>query len=213
MTRQPDSSPAFFQDSKPVSIRIWHWLLVFFFFASLMTVFFGSTLFRTRDNVAMVQEQIRQEGGTISEKQAWRVAHEFSDKLWMLHKYIGFGLAIMLLWRIGIEASLSKEQKLTARLKKALQYPHNDPEANHYKMVQRVYAIFYVFLVLMVFSGLILAFEDVPALRAVHEPAEVVHNVVQYGLYAFLLFHIVGVVRADLGRYGGIISRMINGKN
>jgi Ni,Fe-hydrogenase I cytochrome b subunit len=80
-------------------------------------------------------------------------------------------------------------------------------------MVQRVYAIFYGFLILMVFSGLILAFEDVSALRAVHEPAEVVHNIVQYGLYAFLLFHIVGVVRADLGRYGGIISRMINGKN
>lgn len=213
MAQQPNSSAGFFSDPKPASIRLWHWLVVLFFLASITTVLFGSTLFRTRDNVAMVQEQVKQEGGSITEKQAWSVSHEFSDKLWMLHKYIGFGLAILLIWRIAIETSLSKELKLRARLKKAMQYPHNDPEANHYKMVQRVYAIFYVLLVLMVISGLILAFEDVPAMRAVHEPAELVHNIAQYGFYGFLLFHIVGVIRADLGRYGGIVSRMINGKN
>lgn len=213
MTPQPNATAGFFQDPKPASIRLWHWMLVLFFFASLMTVLFGSTLFRTRDNVAMVQDQIHQEGGSITEKQAWRVSHEFSDKLWILHKYIGFGLAVLLIWRIGIETALSKEQKLSARLKKAMQFPHSDPEANHYRMVQRVYAIFYGLLLLMVVSGLILAFEDVSALRAVQEPAELVHNIVQYGLYGFLLFHIVGVVRADMGRYGGIVSRMINGKN
>lgn len=210
MSQQTES--AFFHDPKPASIRLWHWVLVLFFLSSLVTVLFGSTLFRTRDNVAMVQEQVKQEGGTITEKQAWRVSHEFSDKLWMLHKYIGFGLAVLLVWRVGIETSLSGEQKLRNRIKKALQFPHNDPEANHYKMVQRVYAIFYGLLVLMAVSGLILAFEDVQALRAIHEPAELVHNILQYAMYGFLLFHIVGVVRADLGRYGGIISRMINGK-
>jgi cytochrome b561 len=38
------------------------------------------------------------------------VAQEYSDKLWMLHKYIGFGLSILLLWRIGKEVAISKKK-------------------------------------------------------------------------------------------------------
>ena len=38
-----------------------------------------------------------------------------------------------------------------------------------------------------------------------------IHENIQWGLYAFMLFHIVGVVMADNAKYGGIVSRMING--
>lgn len=202
----------FFQDAKPAAIRVWHWLLVAFFFASVITVLFGSTLFKTKPNVAMVQEQVQQEGGTISEKQAWVVAHEYSDKLWMLHKYIGYGLSLLFLWRIIAEIALSKEKKLFARIRTAMQYPGNSPENNHYKMVQNTYLVFYGFFLVMVLTGLILAYEDIQFLKPIHEPAEEIHGFVQYGLYGFIVFHIIGVIRADMGRYGGIVSRMINGK-
>ena len=160
----------------------------------------------------MVQEQVQQEGGNLTEKQAWAVAHEYSDKLWMLHKYIGYGLAILMAWRILLEFSLSPEKRLLVRIRKAMEYPGNSPEKNHYKFVQNVYVIFYALFMVMVLTGLVLAYEDVKWLEPLHEPAEELHGFVQYGLYGFVLFHIIGVIRADLGRYGGIISRMINGK-
>lgn len=209
-----DSLPQapFFGDAKPASIRLWHWLLVIFFCSSVVTVIFGSTVFKTKPNVAMVQEQVQQEGGSITEKQAWAVAHEYSDKLWMLHKYIGYGLAILMVWRILVEFSLSEEKKLRVRIRKAMEYPGNSPEKNHYKFVQNVYVVFYALFMVMVLTGLVLAYEDVKWLEPLHEPAEELHGFVQYGLYGFMLFHIIGVIRADLGRYGGIISRMINGK-
>lgn len=206
------SDSAFFKDSKPAAIRIWHWLVFLFFLSSVITVIFGSTLFKTKPNIAMVQAQVQEKGGTITEKQAFGVAHEYSDKLWMLHKYIGYGLSLLLLWRIVAEFSLSKEKQLSARIRAAVQYPGNSPEKNHYKMVQYSYVVFYGLFLVMALTGLVLAYEDIKFLEPIHEPAEEIHGFVQYGLYGFVIFHIIGVIRADLGQYGGIVSRMINGK-
>jgi Ni,Fe-hydrogenase I cytochrome b subunit len=65
----------------------------------------------------------------------------------------------------------------------------------------------------MASTGLILAFEDISWLDPVHKIANKIHSVVQYGLYAYMLIHIIGVIRADNTKYAGIVSRMINGKN
>ena len=65
--------------------------------------------------------------------------------------------------------------------------------------------------IVMAITGLIQAFEDVKWLDPVHNLAKNIHSIVQYGLYAYMLTHIIGVIRADLTKYGGIISRMING--
>lgn len=212
MSTSTATDSIFFKDSKPAAIRIWHWLVFLFFLSSVITVIFGSTLFKTKPNIAMVQAQVQEKGGTITEKQAFGVAHEYSDKLWMLHKFIGYGLSLLLLWRIVAEVSISREKKLSARIRAAVQYPGNSPEQSHYKMVQYSYLVFYGLFLVMAVTGLVLAYEDIKFLAPVHEPAEEIHGFVQYGLYGFMLFHIIGVIRADLGQYGGIVSRMINGK-
>lgn len=72
--------------------------------------------------------------------------------------------------------------------------------------------VFYVLFIVMALTGLILAFEDVEWLKPIHEVAEETHSIVQWGLYTFFIVHICGVIRADLTKYNGIISRMINGK-
>ncbi len=160
----------------------------------------------------MVQEQVAEKGGSVTPDQARKVAHEFSDKLWMLHKYIGYGLAFLLLWRIVIEVRLSKEKTVRAQLRAAL--GHRDgPEEKHYLYVQYGYAIFYILFISMATTGLILAFEDQKWLDPLHEPAKTLHEAIQYGIYGFLILHLGGVMRADLTKYNGIVSRMINGKN
>jgi cytochrome b561 len=205
-------SPALFHDQKHAAIRIWHWLTFLFFLASLTTVLLGSTVFRTRNNIGLVQEQIAAKGGTVTPDQARSVAHEFSDKLWMLHKYIGYGLSLLLLFRIITECLISKQERLSVRMRNAMNYPRQSAERTHYLFVHYGYLIFYILFLLMALTGLVLAFEDVRWLDPLHKAAKNIHSIVQYGLYVYILFHIGGVIRADLTSYNGIVSRMIHGK-
>jgi cytochrome b561 len=205
-------SISFFTSKKPLSIRIWHWLTFLFFLASLTTVIFGSTLFKTRENITTVQEQVERKGGTVTKDQAKAVAHEFSDKLWMLHKNIGYFLSFLILMRIIIEISMSKEEKLFNKIKSTLKIQEKSEERTHFLWVNYSYAIFYVLFILMTTTGLVLAFEDQKWLDPIHGFSKDIHENIQWGLYAFMLFHIVGVIRADNTKYGGIVSRMINGK-
>jgi len=206
------SASPFFKEPKPASVRLWHWLVFLFFLASVTTVVFASTLFRTRDNVTMVQDLVKERGGTVTPEQARNVAHEYSDKFWMLHKYIGFGLSILMLWRILIEVSLSKQKKIATRIRNATNFPRSGDEKTHYLTVQYAYVVFYAMFFFMALTGLVLAFEDWKWLDPVHGAAKQIHSIIQWGLYAYMIFHIAGVIRADMTKYGGIVSRMINGK-
>ena len=160
----------------------------------------------------MVQEQVKEKGGSVTKDQAWKVAHEYSDKLWILHTWFGYGLCILLTWRILIEWRMSKEKKLKTRIASALGYPRSDSERKHYLFVQYSYSVFYLLFILMALTGLVMAFEDVEWLKSLHKTANSIHSFVQYGIYTFIILHIAGVLRADLGKYNGVVSRMIHGK-
>ncbi len=210
--QQPSS---LFKTTYPLAIRIWHWLTAIVMVSTIIIVLLASTIFTTNDNVPMVQEQIQQKGGTVSPQQARAVAHEYSDKLWMLHKYIGFGLCFLLLVRVIIEAGYSREQKLSGKIKKVLSFQTQNTDEKgdrkHYLMVKWGYVIFYLLFLIMALTGLGLAFEDVPFFKNNHDLIEGTHSVVQYLIYFYILSHLVGVIRADLTNNKGIVSAMING--
>ena len=84
-------------------------------------------------------------------------------------------------------------------------------DRQHYVMVKWGYVIFYLLFLIMALTGLGLAFEDVSVFRSNHQLIVAIHSFVQYLIYAYILFHIVGVVRADLTDNKGIVSAMING--
>jgi hypothetical protein len=204
-------STFFNNQTKSVYLRIWHWLTFLFFLASISTVIFGSTLYKTKENIAMVQEQAMHKGVVLTNDQARAIAHEFSDKLWMLHKYIGFGLSMLMLLRIIIEVVASKQDTVMGRIKAAASIPVKDAEQKHYINVNKSYLLFYILFITMSLTGLVLAFEDVKFLDPIHKFCKQIHSYVQYGMYAYMVLHIVGVVLADTDRYPGIVSRMING--
>ena len=81
----------------------------------------------------------------------------------------------------------------------------------HNLLVQYSYLIFYVIFILVSITGLTLVFEDVKWLDPLYQLAKSNHSIVQCGLYAYMLTHIIGIIRTDLTKYDGIISRMING--
>jgi len=107
--------------------------------------------------------------------------------------------------------TISKEKKLAARIRAALSYPAETIDRKHNLLVQYGYVIFYILFIVMSVTGLILAFEDVKWLDPLHQLVKSIHSIVQYGLYAYMVIHIIGVRRADLTKYRGIVSRMING--
>ena len=109
-----------FIQSHATAIRIWHWLTFLTIFLLIITVLLNATVFKTGHNIAMVQNVLKDNGVTVSEDQAKAVAHEFGDKLWDLHKYLGFGLVFLLLARLVIEFTVSTEEKIKSRLTHAI---------------------------------------------------------------------------------------------
>jgi Ni/Fe-hydrogenase 1 B-type cytochrome subunit len=198
------------------AIRIWHWTFFIFISATLLVVLLASTVFRTGENISLVQEQLQQKGVVVSPDQARAVAHEFNDKLWDLHRLIGFVLCGLLLSRLLIEIYQPREERLNNRLKKALGFRSTIPiemiENRHFIGVKATYLIFYALILLMALTGLVLAFEDVPFLKEIHQPAKQIHSLLQYFIYAFIVIHLVGVIRADLGHHKGLVSGMIHGE-
>jgi cytochrome b561 len=219
-------SPSTFNQPHSLAIRIWHWTFFVCIAATLVTVLLASTFFRTRNTISMVQEQLQQKGVVVNQDQARAVAHEYNDKLWDIHRVIGYVLSALLLSRFLIELAQPREEKLIPRLKIAMghrpevaegqgqreHYAEEQARRRHFVSVKTSYLIFYLIFLLMALTGLVLAFEDVAFLKGVHNLAKQVHSFLQYLIYVFILIHLIGVTRADLGRDPGLVSGMIHGK-
>jgi cytochrome b561 len=171
-----------------------------------------------RDNIDLVQNQLKGKGVTVSEEQAFAVSHEYEDKMWDVHKLLGFGLAFLLVARVLIELVQPGEEKIRTRIKNTMALiklnDKNKVEYKHYLNVKRTYLLFYVLLFCMAFTGLGLAFgRDLGFTREIHNAVKTVHSILQYCMYAFVLIHLGGVIIAENTKEKGIVSGMINGNS
>jgi len=202
-----------FNEKHSAGIRIWHWLFFLLITAAMITVLLASTTFRTGNNTEMVRQQLQQKALIADKDQARAVAHAFSDKLWDLHTYIGYFIAVFLLARLVLEIVQPGEEKLRKRMKMArVADAWRQQEMRHYLMVKRGYLFFYALILVMALTGLGLAFEQVPLLKDMRKMLKQIHSLTQYGIYAFVLFHLIGVIMADAGEYPGLVSGMIHGR-
>lgn len=182
----------------------------------MITVLINSTLLNPRINIALVQNQLKGKGVIVSEEQAFAVSHEYEDKMWEVHKFLGYGLAFLLASRLLIELVQPREEKLRSRIKNAIiLFKLNDKnkvEYRHYVYVKRMYLLFYLILLLMALTGLGLAFgRELGFPRQIHNLLKTVHSLFQYFMYAFVFLHLCGVIIAENSKIKGIVSGMING--
>lgn len=212
------NTASIFIQKNSAAIRIWHWLTFLVVTSLILTVLIASTVLNPRNNVPQVQNVLKAKGITADNQQSFAVAHMYDDKMWDLHKIFGFGLAFLFLARVVIEYTQSDEEKNTARIKKALYslfQSRNEPEKKelrHYLIVKYSYLLFYGLLMLMVCTGLTIAFGSEMGLsRQANHSIKEIHGFIQYFIYAFVFFHLVGVILSDLGKAKGIVSGMING--
>lgn len=204
-----------FNEPHSLFIRIWHWLLFVLITASIVTVGLATYGFRTGKNITLVQQQLQKKGITVDQDAARAVSHAFNDKLWTWHTWLGYGIAILVLARFILEIFQPTEEKLSVKFRRALGFvassPGEEKEKRHYLGVKWTYLIFYLLILIMAITGLGLAFEDVPFFRSIRGSIKSLHSFVQYGIYGFILVHLIGVIWADTRRYPGLVSGMING--
>lgn len=213
---QERTGSSLFLQSHSAMIRIWHWVTFLLISAIMVTVLLNSTLMNQRKNVALVQDQLKSKGVSVNEDQAFTITREYEDKLWGVHKWIGYGLASLLFSRILIELFQSGEDKIRSRFKSALGlYRLKVREKNEYRHYLRVkigYLLFYVLLFFMAITGLGLAFgRELGFSRELHGIIKEIHSIGQYFIYAFVFLHLCGVIIADMTRSKGLVSGMING--
>jgi Ni/Fe-hydrogenase 1 B-type cytochrome subunit len=211
-----NSETSIFIQSHSAPLRIWHWLTFLFITGSIVTVLLVSTLFSQRDNIKLVQDQLQGKGVIVNEDQAFSVTREYEDKLWGVHKLIGYGLAFLFLGRIVIEFTQPKEERIQNRLKKAKELraknDANKADYTHYLRVKMSYSIFFLLLFCMVLTGLGMAFgRDLGFSREIFGGLKNIHAFIQYLMYAFIIIHLAGVIIAENGKIKGLVSGMING--
>jgi Ni/Fe-hydrogenase 1 B-type cytochrome subunit len=205
-----------FLQKHSASIRIWHWLVFITISFLIITVLFESTMFSPRENTSMIQNVLKEKNIVVTDDQAKAVAHEYGDKLWDLHKLLGFGLSFLLLARIAIEITLSQDEKVRTRIKNGLLLYHQSTEnksvLKHYLIAKYSYSAFYLLVIYMATTGLLLAFGSQMSLsRETHHFVKEMHGFGQFMVYAFIFIHLCGVIIAELKHSKGIISGMVNG--
>ncbi|GGI25358.1 cytochrome b/b6 domain-containing protein [Pedobacter mendelii] len=198
-----------------VSTRIWHWVNFIIIIGSLLTVLINSILFDGSQR-KFVKDELMNAGATVSDKQAGAVTHGLEDQVWGIHIYFGYALAALFLFRLIAEFFLPSSQRIIPKIKKAYQayfiLKREREAAKHELVVKGLYIIFYILLLIMVITGLLLAFEDfVDISRGINHSIKEFHGFCMYLILAFIVVHFAGVFLAEKKDGKGIVSDMING--
>ncbi len=198
------------------AIRFWHWLNAIAIIGLLITVLINSTVLKPRKTASIVQTEMKNSGTTVTIDQARNVVNALSDKVWEIHVYIGFFLVALFVFRLITEFFQLTEQKFITRFKKAWKLffiiKQQREVSKHELVVKSIYIIFYCLLLIMVCTGLSLAFEDnLPFSKSLMHNIKDIHGFCMYLILGFICVHLAGVIMAERKDSKGIVSDMING--
>lgn len=190
--------------SKPLPLRIWHWLNAVIIFGLLATVLLRKTVLSWRTNSALIETKLKEAGTMITPELAKDIAVSIRNPLWDWHIYLGFGLSVLLMGRILI-ALFSKKRNPGAHALKSFKPLHNT-------LVRTGYAVFYFVTLLMVVTGLMQTFKtEFGFSKEFIGSVKELHELMMWFFVAFVGAHILGVVVAENRKDPGIISNMVHG--
>jgi Ni,Fe-hydrogenase I cytochrome b subunit len=202
-----------------VPMRLWHWVNAALVSGQLLTILFQKVIVNAKHAVPEFQAAITKGGGTLSEQQGQAVAHVISERIWTWHVWMGVALAFFWLFWTVMQALDPAGRRFGARLMAAarrykLAAPAEHADARHVLLAKLTYAAFYLFITIMVVTGLALIFADeVPWLGSMEHTMKEIHNVTMYLIIGYIVLHVVGVVWADIYDDRGLISRMVSGED
>lgn len=197
-------------------LRFWHWANAIVISGSLITVLINSTITDGQTSAVLIRTELQKSGATVTANQARSAAHALGDSVWDIHVYFGYALAALLLFRLLLEFFQLADQKFIRKLKIVygdFKSTKANRVARHELTVKTIYSLFYVLLIIMVITGLFLAFEDaLVAYKSIRHSVKQVHGFCMYLVLAFIVVHLAGVFLAERKKESaGIVSDMING--
>ncbi|GAB3636208.1 hypothetical protein GCM10027422_17980 [Hymenobacter arcticus] len=199
------------------AMRAWHWVNATLVSGQLLTILFQKVIVNAKGAVPEFQAAITKGGGTLTQQQGRAVAHVISERIWTWHVWMGIALAAFWLFWTVMQALDPAGRRFGARLMAAarrykLAAPAEHADARHALLAKLTYAAFYLFITIIVVTGLVLTFaDDLPFLGSVKHTAEEVHNVTMYLIIGYIVLHVVGVVWSEITKDHGLISRMVSG--
>jgi Ni,Fe-hydrogenase I cytochrome b subunit len=198
------------------SLRLWHWVNALVISGLLITVLVNSTLLKSRNSAPVIKAELQKAGAQVTNDQAIKAAHALSDKMWDVHIYFGYALTALLLFRLVLEFFQLADQKFIRTFKTAwhnFSQTKKERETSRYELVVKIiYTAFYILIILMVFTGLFLTFEDFFApYKSVRHTVKNIHGFCMYLVLAFIAVHMIGVFLTERKDGKGIVSDIING--
>lgn len=174
--------------------RIWHWLQAVAVFGLFITVVLRMSVMHKEQIGGIVQAKLAEIGTIITDEQAVMIGKAVRAPMWDWHIYLGIVVAVLLVVRIAMV------------LKNGFGFDDNPAMQKVYTL----YKLFYGVLAAMSLSGLVLYWKLAGEGK---EIVESVHMYLGWSVFAFMAIHIAGVVLAEKSDQGGLVSRMISGRD
>jgi Ni/Fe-hydrogenase 1 B-type cytochrome subunit len=188
-------------------LRLWHALNGLVLLGSLGTVLLRKTFLSWRTNGPLIAAKVEELGGSVSAEGAVSVAKAIRAPMWDWHHTFGLMLVALLVWRLGWSIARPADAPWSQLARAA-----RGPGGVHERLVLALYALFYLVLVAMAGSGLLLTYgEGVGVSEAALSLVKEAHEWMMWFFPSFLALHVGGVVVAELRGDHGLVSRMIHG--
>lgn len=196
-------------------LRLWHWANALVVFGLLGTVLLRKTFLSWRANAAMIEAKAEAAGAAMPKDLAESIAKSMRNGMWEYHHRLGVALAVLLAIRIAIVV-VTKRYPLRDALRgfRAASAATGEAKAErqHFALVSAGYVAFYLSILFMVSTGLTMLNADRLGLsKATTSLLQEAHETMLWFFIVFIGVHLVGVVRAELTKYRGIVSDMIHG--
>lgn len=175
------------------SFRLWHWLTAFSMFGIIITVILRKSVMHKEQIGGIVQAKLAELGTLITDEQAVMIGKAVRNPMWDWHIYFGIAIAVLLVWRFVMI------------IKNGFGFDEDPKMQNVYRLYKGVYLL----LTIISMSGLALYYKLAGNSK---ELVEGMHEYVGYGIFAFVVVHLIGVILAERGEMKGLISRMIGSR-
>lgn len=200
-----------FRGGRSLGLRLWHWSNSLVVLALVATAFLRDNLVGVREHADAIDGMFADAMMDAPNGLSRDIARLYLDRLWDWHVKLGVVLFLLLVGRVLVEFAAPKGQGLVGKIRAALAKP-KDPNARMFAAVKLSHALFYAGLAAIVVTGLILAYgERFGFPKSLHGPVHEAHEFLMYAIVAFVVAHVVGVVRAEKTTDPGLVSDMIHG--
>lgn len=206
-----------FREAHSRGIRFWHWATVLVMSFQLLTAFTGKFFFNNIKISGVLDEQLQKKGVHLQGEKIWDITYALKDNVWRWHTWIGYILSGLLVLRILIEFFQPSGEKFSARIKNSIKWLKRKEERKstvHYLIVKVIYLLAYLLIGVLAGTGIWMGLNrntPVYFTEQFHFVKEI-HELGVNFFMVFLLIHIVGVIRAERGKYSNIVSGMIHGE-